>query len=69
MATVTLPKKLTKEVKTFIIQAIYEILNDPDFGLELNKKVQKRLRRALISKQKTILFSEIKKKYYYSFTS
>ena len=64
MATITIPKKLNKEVKSFIVQAIYEVLNDPDFGLELNEKAKKRLRRALISKQKTISFSEVKKRYY-----
>ena len=64
MATITIPRKLNKEVKTFIIQAIYEILNDPDFGLELSEKAKKRLRQSLISKQKTISLPEIKKKYY-----
>ncbi|NCN25928.1 hypothetical protein AUJ30_00585 [Candidatus Wolfebacteria bacterium CG1_02_39_135] len=64
MATITISKKLNKEVKSFIVQAIYEVLNDPDFRLELNEKAKKRLRRALIPKQKTIPFSEIKKRYY-----
>jgi tripartite-type tricarboxylate transporter receptor subunit TctC len=64
MATITIPKKLNKEVKSFIVQAIYEVLNDPDFGLALNEKAKKRLRQALIPKQKTISFSEIKKRYY-----
>ena len=63
MATITIPRKLNKEVKTFIVKAIYEILNDPDFGLELSEKAKKRLRQSLISKQKTISFSEIKKRY------
>ena len=63
MATATISKKITKEMKTFIIQAIYEIISDPDFGLELNEKAKKRIRQALASKQKTISFSEIKKKY------
>ena len=64
MTTITIPKELTKEVKTFIIQAVNEVLNDPDFGLELSEKAKKRLRQALISKRKTISFSEIRKKYY-----
>ena len=63
MATITIPRKLNKEVKTFIVKAIYEILNDPDFGLELSEKAKKRLRQSLISKQKTISLSEIKKRY------
>ena len=63
MVAITIPRKLNKEVKTFIIQAIYEILNDPDFGLELSEKAKKRLRQSLISKQKTISLLEIKKRY------
>lgn len=63
MTIATIPKKITKEMKTFIVQAICEILSDPDFGLELNEKVKKRLRQALVSKQKTISFLEIKKRY------
>lgn len=64
MATVTIPKKLNKEVRVFIIQTVNEVLNNPDFGLELTKKAKKRLYQASISKQKTIPFSEIKKKHY-----
>jgi len=64
MATLTITRKLTKEVKTFIIQVVNEVLSDPDFGLELNEKAKKRLRQANVSKQKTVPFSEIKKKYY-----
>ncbi len=64
MATIIIPKELTKEVKTFIVQAVNEVLNDPDFGLELSEKARKRLRQALTPKQKTISFSEIKRKYY-----
>ena len=63
MVAITIPRKLNKEVKTFIIQVIYEILNDPDFGLELSEKAKKRLRQSLISKQKTISLLEIKKRY------
>jgi len=64
MAILAVPKRLTKEVKTFIIQTVNEVLNDPDFGLELSEKAKKRLHQALISKRKTISFSEIRKKYY-----
>lgn len=63
MATVTVYKKLTPQIKSFIVRAIQEVLNDPDFGLELSKKAKKRLRQAAVSKQKTIPFSEIKKSY------
>ena len=64
MAILTVPKRLTKAIKTFIIQTVKEVLNDPDFGLELSEKAKKRLHQALISKRKTISFSEIRKKYY-----
>lgn len=64
MPTTTISKKLTPQIKTFILRAIHEILSDPDFGLELSEKAKKRLRQAASSKQKTISFSEIKKKYY-----
>lgn len=56
-------KKLSSEVKTFIIRAVYEVLNDPDFGLELSEWTKKRLRKARVSKRKGISFSEIKNKY------
>lgn len=63
MNTITIPKKLNKEIKTFIVQTVNEVLNDPDLGLELSEKVKKRLRQANVSKQKTVSFSDIKKKY------
>ena len=64
MNTVTIPKNLTNEIKSFVVQAIEEVLSDPDFGLELSEKAKKRLGYARISKKKNIPFSEIKRKYY-----
>ncbi|MDP3012863.1 MAG: hypothetical protein Q8M92_01385 [Candidatus Subteraquimicrobiales bacterium] len=64
MATITIPKKLNKELESSIIRAVYQVLSDPDFRLELSDKAKERLHQALISKGKTISFSEIKKKYY-----
>lgn len=64
MNTITIAKELNKEVKTFIVQTVNEVLNDPDFGLELSEKAKKRLNQAGVFNQKTISFSEIKKKYY-----
>lgn len=65
MSITVLPRKLTGEVKTFIMQAIYETLGDPDFGLELSEGAKKRLRKAKtrLSRQKTVPFLEIKKRY------
>ncbi|MEK7146867.1 MAG: hypothetical protein AAB772_01285 [Patescibacteria group bacterium] len=64
MSVLTVKRKLSKDVKIFITQALSEFLNDPDFGLELSEKTKKRLRQANTSKEKPISFSEIKKKYY-----
>ena len=64
MATLTIPKKITKEVKTIIAQIVYEALNDPDFNLELSEKAKKRLRRTSFPELQTSPFSEIRKKYY-----
>ncbi len=63
MTTITLAEKLTPQTKSFIIQAIYEVLNDPDFGLELTKRAKQRLYRSLTLRRKTIPFTEIKKKH------
>jgi len=51
------------EIKALIIKTIFEVLNDPDFGLELSEKARSRLRRARLQKATTISLSEIKKKY------
>lgn len=50
-------------IKAFIVQAIQEILQDPDFGLELTERAKGRLRQAF-RKQKTTSLVDIKKKYY-----
>ena len=63
MALATLPKNLKREVKSLVLQAVGDILNDPDLGLELTKKAKSRLRQSLKSK-KAVSFSEIKRKYY-----
>lgn len=64
MTTITVPKKLNREVKTFIVQAVNEILNDPDFGLRLTTNAKKRLRSITSAGQKIIPFQDIKRKYY-----
>jgi hypothetical protein len=64
MVTITIPKKINKKLELSIIRAAYQVLSDPDFRLELSNKTKKRLHQALISKKKTVAFSEIKKKYY-----
>lgn len=64
MTTITIPKKINKELELSIIRAAYQVLSDPDFRLELSNKTKEKLRQVLISKGETVSFSEIKKKYY-----
>lgn len=62
--TVFQNKEINAVIRSEIITALREIIDDPDFGLEFTEKAKKRLRKALITKEKGISFSEIKKKYY-----
>lgn len=41
-----------------VMQAVYEVMSDPDFGLDLTAKARKRLQAALRSKRKGIPFAE-----------
>ena len=43
-------------------QAVYDVMNDPDFGLELTPKAQKRLRAAMRSTRKGIPLAEAKRR-------
>ncbi|OGY92555.1 MAG: hypothetical protein A3H70_00655 [Candidatus Komeilibacteria bacterium RIFCSPLOWO2_02_FULL_48_11] len=52
-----------KELRPFIIQTVSEVLEDPDFGLELSDRAKMRLQQARDSSEKGIPFSEIKRKY------
>ena len=55
-------RKMNNQIKALVSSAIFDVFNDPDFGLELSAKAKKRL--SLSSKNnKTISFSQIKKKY------
>jgi hypothetical protein len=63
MNSLTINKKLPKEVKTLVVQTVYEVLNDPDFGLELSGQTKRKLRQIEIPRRKNIPFSEIKKKF------
>ena len=48
----------------FIVESIYEVLNDPDRGLDLTEETKRRLRAAKNKKLKTVPLSEVKRKYY-----
>ena len=62
--TVTMPKhrNIQPELKAFIAHSIREILDDPDFGLELSETTKRRLRVAKNKKQKWISHTELKKR-------
>jgi hypothetical protein len=53
-------KRINNFIKKTVIETIQEILEDPDFGLELQEWVKNRLRKKA---KKLIPLEEIKKKY------
>jgi uncharacterized protein YpbB len=53
-------KRINSFIKKTVIETIQEILEDPDFGLELQEWVKKRLKK---KPKKLIPLEEIKKKY------
>ena len=59
---------LTKEIRTIVRREVASqirgVFTDPDAGLELSETVKRRLRRARLSRVKTIPMTEIRKKYY-----
>jgi hypothetical protein len=62
MKTVT-TKKLSNDVKEFVIRVVGEVLNDPDFGMNLTEETKRKLRQASNFDGKTISLNEIEKKY------
>ena len=55
-------QKLEMATRTLIAETVREILEDPDFGLELSERAKRRLSQSRHSK-KTVPLSEIKRKY------
>ncbi|MFA5937270.1 MAG: hypothetical protein WC822_05355 [Candidatus Paceibacterota bacterium] len=56
-------KKMNNHIKALVSSAVFDVFNDPDFGLTLSAKAKKRL--SLSSKNnKIISFNQIKKKYF-----
>ena len=56
--------KTTIEMKSLVMRAVRETLSDPDFGLELDNTVKRRLKKSRLSKSADVSLSEIKKRYY-----
>ena len=58
----TITRRLEPGLKIYVASIVREVLEDPDFGLELSAQAKKRLR--LVKKTaKSVSFPEIKKKY------
>jgi len=64
MTTVVKNRKLNSDLKAFITTSIKEVLDDPDFGLELTEATKRRLRAAKSKRQKWIPHAELKRKLY-----
>lgn len=61
MAKITIEeRKLNNLIQERVLEAVREIFEDPDFGLELREWVKKRLKKR---PKKLIPFNEIKKKF------
>ncbi|OGZ46629.1 MAG: hypothetical protein A3J54_01170 [Candidatus Ryanbacteria bacterium RIFCSPHIGHO2_02_FULL_45_13b] len=56
-------KKLESYTRTFIVEAIKDIISDPDFGFELTERAKRRLTIARTTTGKGKSFSEVRKKY------
>ena len=55
-------KKVDNQIKALISSAVFDVFNDPDFGLNLSRKAKNRL--SFSSKNyKTLSLNQIKKKY------
>ena len=60
--TTLVAKKMNNQIKALVSSAVFDVFNDPDFGIDLSPKAKKRL--ATPSKtHKTLSLSQIKKKY------
>lgn len=64
MSTAPKTTVLDSDLKAFITTSIKEVLDDPDFGLELTATTTRRLRAAKNKKQKLISHAELKKRLY-----
>jgi len=60
---IMLTRKLSPQVKTFIVETVREVLEDPDFGLELRENFKKKLERRQRSQRKSVPLDEIVKRY------
>ncbi|HLD13943.1 MAG TPA: hypothetical protein VJB18_04420 [Burkholderiales bacterium] len=64
MTTAIKHRVLGPDLKAFIATSIKEVLDDPDFGLELSEATKRRLRIAQGKKQKLTSHAVMKKRFY-----
>ena len=55
--------KLNSLVRKQVISILRELLDDPDFGLELTEYTKEKLRHSISSKRKGISLEKLKRKY------
>ncbi len=55
-------KKMNNQIKALVSSAVFDVFNDPDFGLELSAKAKKRL-SMVFENSKTSSLNQIKSKY------
>ena len=56
-------KKMNNQIKALVSSAVFDVFNDPDFGLELSSRTKRKL-LAPSKSNKTIPLNQIKKKYF-----
>ncbi len=60
---VTKKKDIEPKLRAYIAESVREVLDDPDFGLELSAAAKRRLKEAQTSSGKGIPLATILKKY------
>ncbi|MES2023710.1 MAG: hypothetical protein V4439_03430 [Patescibacteria group bacterium] len=55
-------KKVNNQIKALVSSAVFDVFNDPDFGLALSTKAKNRLSNSS-KNNKTLSLSQLKKKY------
>ena len=64
MITKELRKKtLGPELRALVAETVHEVLNDPDFGMELTTSARKKLLASMDKKQKMVPWEEVRRKY------
>ncbi|OGI65937.1 hypothetical protein A2914_01440 [Candidatus Nomurabacteria bacterium RIFCSPLOWO2_01_FULL_41_21] len=56
-------KRIDNQIKALVSSAVFDVFNDPDYGLNLSAKAKKRLSTPSNKKNKTLSLNQIKRKY------